>query len=246
MRNIIILVLTLTILKLDAQNLEQTFRAGKANKIKALVHITGGKLIISGGSEELAHVKLDYNKDYWDPNFSYTEKDDLGKLVIKASTEGEEKKIEDSNVCYLQLNSKFKYQLGVVLGAGVANLNFEEFNIEKALFKLGVGSFDINLANTSLQFLKIDAGIGEVKVDLSGAYKNNLKAEINAGIGGLNLYVPEELGIKLTVNGFLGNVDAKGFSKKGHKYTNSKFGKTKYNININVDGAIGSIKVYSK
>jgi len=251
MKNIVGLVLLIFLVQIiDAQNnpsnLEQTIKSGKAKNIKALVHITGGKLNISGNTDDLAEVKLTYDKDDWTPTISYTENDDLGKLIVKASTEGEEKRIDDDNKCNIILNDKYNYSLGVVLGAGLADMNFENFHIEKALFKLGVGSFKINLANVSLPFLKIEAGIGEASVDLSGSYKNDLKGQIDAGIGELKIFVPSDIGVKFIVTGFLGDVQADGYKKNGDEYTNALYGNTKHSIMIKVNGAIGTIKIKEK
>jgi hypothetical protein len=248
MRNIGLLVVLLgmvftTVAQTKLLNLEQTINSDKAKNIKALIHISGGKLAVKGGSEELAQVKFTYDEQDWVPTISYTENNELGKLVVKASTEGEEKRIDDDNNCQLVLNSEYNYSLGLVLGAGLADLNFENFNIEKALFKLGIGSFNINLSNVSLPFLKIEAGIGEVTLDLSGEYKNDLKAQINAGIGELKVYVPGDIGIKFIVNGFLGDVQTDNYHKQGDEYTNDLFGKTKHSIVVKVNGAIGSIKI---
>lgn len=251
MKNIGLLIVLLgLIFSANAQkalsNLEQTINSGKAKNIKALIHISGGELSVKGGSDELAQVKFTYDKEDWVPTVSYTENNELGKLIVKASTEGEEKRIDDDNKCQLVLNGKYNYSLGLVLGAGLADLNFEYFNIEKALFKLGIGSFSINLSNVSLPFLRIEAGIGEVKLDLSGAYKNDLKAQINAGIGELKVFVPSDIGVKFIVNGFLGDVQADNYNKQGNEYTNALFGKTKHSIVVKVNGAIGSIKIKEK
>lgn len=246
MKTILTLILFCAAFVLSAQNLEQTIKAGKANKIKALIHISGGTLNIFNESSDLADVDLSYNKNEWNPSVSYTEDDKLGKLIVKASISGDEKRVDDDNVCNIKLNKKFEYALGIVLGAGVANLDFDGYKIKKALFKLGVGSFDINLANTSLPLLKIDAGIGEATVDLTGDYKNDLKAEINAGIGELKIYVPNNIGVQFEVNGFLGDVDASGFRKDGKKYTNSEYGESKHTITMRIKGAIGSIKIIER
>lgn len=246
MKLFISIILTCLWLISYSQTLEQTIQAGKVDEVKTLVHITGGILNISDGSTELADVDLSYNKAAWNPSISYTEDDQQGKLVVKASIKGDEKRIDDDNVCNIRLSKKFEYALGIVLGAGVANLNFEGYKIKKALFKLGVGSFDINLANTSLPLLKIDAGIGEATVDLTGDYKNDLKAEINAGIGELKIYVPENTGVQFEVNGFLGDVDAHGFRKNGKEYSNDAFGKSKHSISMRIKGAIGSITIIER
>jgi len=251
MRNVAGLIILLLLVQLteaqnNTSNLEQTIKAGKAKNIKALIHITGGVLKISSGIDDLANVKLNYDKDDWTPTVSYTENDDLGKLIVKASSVGDEKHIDDDNNCTVLLNNDYNYSLGVVLGAGVANMNFENFHIEKALFKLGVGSFKINMANVSLPFLKIEAGIGEASLDLSGDYKNDLKGQIDAGIGELKIFVPSNIGVKFIVTGFLGDVQAEGYKKNGDEYTNTFYGETKHSIVIKINGAIGTIKVKEK
>jgi hypothetical protein len=223
--------------------LNQSIKVGKANTIKALVKISGGELYIEGGSSALADVNFDYNKSDWNPTISYTEIDNSGKLAITALSEKKEKHIDNNNQCSIQLNKKFNYSLGIVLGAGVANMNFSDFNIERALFKLGVGSFKINLANTSVPLLKMDAGIGEVSIDLSGKWHNDLKALINAGIGQINLIVPANVGVKIIVSGFLGDVNTPGYSKKGKEYTNKNYTSAKHTLEIKVNGSIGTINV---
>ncbi len=251
MRAITILVITFTLIaQLNAQDspsvINQVIKAGKSKNIKTLIHITGGQLNLLNGNEDLAHVDFSYDKNIWNPTVSYAETDDLGKLIIKASTEGKEKQIDDDNKCNITLNDKYNYSLGLVLGAGLADLNLENFHIEKALFKLGVGSFNINLANTSIPYLKIEAGIGEATVDLSGEYKNDLKAQIDAGIGELKIIVPENTGVRFLINGFLGNVHAASFTKNGDEYTNNLVGKTRHTLMIKVNGAIGTIYIKQK
>jgi len=229
--------------QVNENKLEQSISSDKAKNIKTLIRITGGQLNIKEGAKNLADVKINYDKNDWNPSVSYTEDQGVGKLTVKASTEGEEKRIDDDNICNIQLNKDYNYSLAVVLGAGVGNMNFDGFNIEKALLKLGIGSFNINLANTSIPFLKIEAGIGEATLNLSGEYKNDLKAQINAGIGEMKIFVPKNIGVKFEINGFLGDIDTPGYSKKGNEYTNDLFEKTKYSISVRIKGAIGSIKI---
>lgn len=226
--------------------LNQTINTGKANHIKALVKISGGELHLSGGSSALADVNFNYNKNDWNPTLSYTEIDNTGKLAITALSEKKEKNLDSDNQCSIQLNQKFNYALGIVLGAGVADMDFSNFTIERALFKLGVGSFKINLSNTSLPLLKMDAGIGEVSIDLSGKWHNDLKALINAGIGQINLVVPENVGVKLIVSGFLGEVNTPGYSKKGKEYTNKNYGSAKHTLELKINGSIGTITIHEQ
>lgn len=246
---LLILVLALTFNGLSQSEgtiLEQTIKANEAKNIKVLVRIDGGYLKIDKAKSELAKVKLLYDKREWTPTVSYTENSNLGKLIVKAITNKDDEQFNEKNRCYLSLNDNFNYSLGIVVGAGKADLDFEKFKIEKALFKFGVGSFDINLANTSIKFLKVEAGIGEVIFNLSGSYKNSLKADIKAGIGKIRIIIPKDIGAKFIVNGFLGSVDSPNYKKQNNEYTNTLYGDTKNSIIIRINGAIGTIEIVEK
>ncbi len=227
-------------------SITQSIEKSKADKVKVLVSVNGGSLNIKKGTTNLADIQFDYHKEDWDPSVSYTENEKNGKLHVKALTAGDTEKVNDYNNCKIELSDEYEYSLGILLGAGVATLNFEGFDINKALFRFGVGSFNINLANTSVPLLKIEAGIGEAKVDLSGHWKNDLSAQVKAGIGDITFYVPKDMGVKFTITGFLGQVSAKGFSKSEKEYTNDAFGKTKHQMEFTVNGAIGSINIIEK
>ncbi|HAZ03966.1 MAG: hypothetical protein A2W95_18850 [Bacteroidetes bacterium GWA2_40_14] len=247
-----LLIITLSVLnfvsfgQLTLSDLEQTIKKSKTDHIKALIHVTGGQLFVTGGATELALVKLTYSKDEWDPTISFAEDQNVGKLTVMAKMKEEDNNIEDNNICRIQLNSGLHYSLGVVLGAGLADADFSGMNVSKALFRLGVGSFKVNLSNTSVPLLKVEAGIGEALFDLSGGWKNDLSATINAGIGQMHLVVPANVGVKVTVKGFLGSVETPGFRKVGKEYTNALYGKTKHNLEFDITGAVGTVVVTEK
>ncbi len=231
----------------ELKELNQTIGLGKAKFVKTLINIKGGKLIITDETKELTDVSFDYYDEYWSPNVSYTENSNEGRLVIKSNTIKQHvDKIKDNNICRIALNKKLHYALGVELGAGVADINLENYNIERALLRLGVGSFNVNLANTSIPLLKVEAGIGEATFDLSGERKNNLTANVNAGIGEISFIVPENVGVRFKINGFLGDVDAHGFTKDGKTYVNEAYEKSDIKMEFDVSGAIGSINITQK
>ncbi len=232
--------------QLTLSDLEQTIKKSKADHIKALIHVTGGQLFVTGGANELAFVKLSYNKTEWDPSISFAEDQNVGKLTVTAKLNLDENIIEDYNTCRIQLNNSPDYSLGVVLGAGKADADFSGLKVSKALFRLGIGSFKVNLSNTSVPFLKVEAGIGEVLFDLSGEWHNNLSAKIDAGIGQLNLVVPDHVGVKIIVKGFLGSVETPGFKKEGKEFTNHLYGKSKYNLEFDITGAVGTVVIIEK
>lgn len=230
----------------DVTEFNQTIPKGKANNIKALIHVSGGQLWLNGGDVDLANVTCTYDKYEWNPTVAYAEQDKTGKLTVNAKIDGDEKRVDEDNTCTVILNNALNYSLGLVIGAGQANINLENMRIKKALFRLGVGSFNVNLTNTSIPLFKVEAGIGEATFDLSGHYKNDLSGMINAGIGEITLIVPKDMGVKVAVSGFLGSVDTPGYQKNGREHTNNLYGKTKYHIDLKIKGAIGTINIVEK
>lgn len=227
----------------EVKELKQKIQLGKANIVKALINIKGGKLIIGEGTRDLADIEFEYKEKYWNPDVSYTENENNGKLIVKSNTVLIKDKEIEENICRLALNKKLNYALGLDLGVGVAEVNMEGYHIDKALLRLGVGSFDFNFANTSIPLLKVQAGIGEAVFDLSGKWNNDLAATVKAGIGEIEFIVPHEVGVRFKINGFLGEISAKGFRKTGKTYVNKAYSSSDIKLEFDVTGAIGSIKI---
>ena len=227
----------------EINELRQKINLGKAKVIKTLINIKGGKLIINNNTNDLAEVEFQYKEKYWNPNVSYTENSNTGKLIVKSNTILINDKEFEDNECIIALNKKLNYSLGLDLGIGIAEVNMEGYHIDKALLRLGVGSFDFNFANTSIPLLKVQAGIGEAVFNLSGKWNNNLAANIKAGIGEVEFIVPHDVGVRFKINGFLGEVSAKGFRKSGKTYINKAYSESEFKLEFDVTGAIGSIKI---
>jgi hypothetical protein len=222
---------------------DQEFQKGNSKMIKLLVFIEHGQFKIQGTYKKLARIHFDYLKKYWSPSASYLEEDGFGKLVIKANAASTTVDNKQPNICNIELNNNFEYQLGIELGAGLADINLNGYNIKKALFRLGAGKFDINLANTPLQSLKLDAGAGEVNLDLSGKRNQNLKGEIKGGVGQITIVVPANTSCEIRVRGILGSVEAKGFRKSGNIYGNNVTEGQEPLILIDLAGGIGNVVI---
>lgn len=230
----------------EYKSFNQSIEKGKANEVKALINVNGGELVIHGESNNLSDVNFNYFDDYWNPSVSYTESDETGKLIVKSNANFVETKIKDKNNCTIALNKKVSYALGIEMGAGIADINLNNYSISRALFRLGVGSFEIDLTNTNVPLLKVEAGVGEAVINVSGERNQNLSAEISAGIGELTLIVPENIGVILKISGFLGEINAEYFKKEGKTYTNKAYSNSKVLMEFDITGAIGSIKVLQR
>ena len=86
-------------------------------------------------------------------------------------------------------------------------------------------------------------GVGALRADLTGERARSLDVTIDGGIGEAKLELPKDIGVRVEVDGGLGSVDAPGFSKAGHVYTNEAWGRTAITINVSIDAGIGSVNL---
>jgi predicted membrane protein len=151
-------------------------------------------------------------------------------------------KDEDHNDWQILFPNNLATALNLTIGAGEASVDLSESKVRSLVVDAGAGEFNINLANTSLSSLEVNAGVGELNLDLSGKQEQNLDVEINGGIGSIKLVLPQETGVRVKVSG-LGGIDVSDLIKRDGYYVNTLYGKTAKNMEIEVNGGLGSLEL---
>lgn len=230
----------------EVQTFQKTIERDQVQKVRTEIQMNAGLLQIKGGSKDLLEANIEYTREDWKPEISYTAHDDEGKLLIEQPKSGL-KNInfgdDDTNRWEIALNDDIKQDLYLKVGAGSTEVDLKGFRLNLFSLEAGVGEYNIDLSNTSVPDLEVNAGVGEVNLNLTGEWKNDLRAEINGGIGELNLILPENVGIQLEIHGGLGSVDAPGFHKEGSNYTNEAFGSANYEMTFEINGGMGDVNV---
>ena len=90
-----------------------------------------------------------------------------------------------------------------------------------------------------------DRGI-EIRVEVSGTLPDNIIAQIEGGIGKAEILLPEDIGVRLRIEGGLGSIDAPGFIKDGEVFRNEAWGKTSVGIELDIEAGIGRIDLRLK
>ncbi|WP_251860187.1 toast rack family protein [Clostridium sp. Marseille-Q2269] len=166
-----------------------------------------------------------YSKKEWKPEVKYEVKDKQGNISISQHLSKSDK---DNTRNEWNINLNDKIPMYIKLG-------------------LGAGDFKANLSNVNLKELYVHMGVGRVNLDISGAYKNNIKVNIQGGVGEATVYLPKSIGSRIKVQKGVGAVNVNGFiQEEGDIYKNSQYGKTKNNIEVNIETGVGSIKVKQK
>lgn len=232
----------------ELRTLSETVARDSVEYLTTRISIGAGKLLITGGSNQLMEADFEYNQERWKPEVDFQASGSEGELSVDQPGLADDFNFDfgskHRNEWRIRLNDEVDQSLECRMGAGESELDLRGLTLDRVDIDAGVGEHEILLANTSLPELTLDVGVGEVTLDLSGTWKNNLRAEIDGGIGELNLRVPTNVGVRLDVSGGLGSVDVPpGYTKEGNEYVNAAYSESEYRLEIDVDAGIGSVDV---
>jgi hypothetical protein len=157
------------------------------------------------------------------------------------------------------------FDLGVVKGeVDLSGLNISNLDLEMGVSKTTVRfsevnqtamkSFDIeggvgkltieNLGNANISEFFFEGGVGSYELNFAGEYQQSLQGEISLGMGKIVLYLPRYIGTRLSVDkSLLSSLEVDEVFKNGDVYTNDKWEKTKYNLDLNIETGLGKIEV---
>jgi len=198
----------------------KTVEAAGAEAVEVNIKMGAGELQVSGGAQALMEADFTYRTRRRPPKVDYRVAGSKGFLSVRQHRGGTVIFGSSRNEWDVRLNSQIPADLKVNLGAGESTLN---------------------LAEVALRSLTVDMGVGEMKLDLRGRHDRDLEVTIDGGVGSGTIYLPTEVGARVRVDGGIGSVEAHGFSKNGHVYTNEAYGKSPVTIDISIDAGIGSI-----
>ena len=198
----------------------KTVEAAGAEAVEVNIKMGAGELQVSGGAQALMEADFTYRTRRRPPKVDYRVAGSKGFLSVRQHRGGTVIFGSSRNEWDVRLNSQIPADLKVNLGAGESTLN---------------------LAEVALRSLTVDMGVGEMKLDLRGKHERDLEVTIDGGVGSGTIYLPTEVGARVRVDGGIGSVEAHGFSKNGHVYTNEAYGKSPVTIDISIDAGIGSI-----
>ncbi len=137
--------------------------------------------------------------------------------------------------------------LQVKAGASDVRIRFSERNPEAAdscIFKAGAASLHIeSLGNSGCRYIEFQGGVGTITLDFSGGWDYDAKGDIKVGLGTIVIRVPEELGVRIERNTFLMSFEAPGFWKGDGVWVSKNWSEASNRLELNLSGALGSIRI---
>jgi N-terminal domain of toast_rack, DUF2154 len=206
----------------ETRTISKSVPLGKQKSVIVDIKMGAGKVTVGGGTSDLMNADFTYNVDAWEPEVHYDASGDQGHLVIQQPSGSHNYRGPKRYDWDVRLNAQVPMEMNVNMGAGKATLN---------------------LAGLNLSQLKVNMGAGEADIDLNGNWTHDLRASVQGGVGKATLHLPRDVGVRATVEGGLGAIHAGGFSKNGDVYTNSAYGKSRVNLDINVQGGLGEVNL---
>jgi hypothetical protein len=205
-----------------------------------------------------------YDANVFEPRFEYS----AGKLEI--GVHGGEVKGRNlkSGRLDVKLSPKVPLELDLEFGATEATLDLGGLRVRSAEIatgasktmlsvsspnpevcsllqvQVGAAKFEaMGLGNLNAERMTLEGGVGEMTLDFTGQWKRDMTAKIEMGLGSLTIQVPRGLGVKITKDGLLASFDSQGLVKRGNAYYSESYEKSARKLTINLDAALGSIRV---
>ncbi len=196
----------------------------KAEIVHAEIKMSAGDLKLRSGATKLMDGEFRYNVDAWKPQVKYEQTGFRGQLTVEqggtAGTTG-----QVVNEWSIRLNDGIPIDLEAKLGAGEARLDLGGLTLRSANIKMGAGTSEVSFSSEP---------------------KHSFDLTVRGGVGEATIRIPRSVGVIAKAKGGIGEINVRGLTKQDGSYVNEAYGKSKTVVNVDVQGGIGQINLYSE
>ena len=241
-------------------------------QLRAVVEFAAGRLAVrQGPADRLYGLTLQYDAERFRPIGRYDARASEVRLGVEGTASGGlrvDRRSALPQVAVVELPASVDLALDVSIGAAEGTLDLGGLRLSSLEVKTGASrtavSFDTpatgscrtasvssgagevsvnRLGNSGCRSWRFEGGVGKVNLDLSGAWPADGRMTLSLALGGVTLAAPKDLGLRVTVSGFLSGFDASGFSKEGKTYTSNNYATAKRRLEVEVSSALGGVNV---
>lgn len=253
-------------------NFHEKIELGREKMGEVEIELGSSHVVIEKGkSKNLIEADIDYNPNEFVPEMEQKRIGNSSRVRLFTKSKDKGVRIEDAfsgNRCKVYLTDRIPLDLNVRLGgfkgnidltdlklntfslgtgAGSAELSFQHRNpiiCKEMNIETGVSKFDgKRLGNARFKKLKFDGSVGVYTLDLRGEYKGRSDVEINIVTGVLSIILPKDIGIRLKPSGLLLKSINGLYEDKYGWWVSQNSGKTKGEIVLHINGALGTLNV---
>jgi len=235
------------------------------NETEIALNMTGGKLTLSSGANDLINGTITYNVEQWEPEFTHRENlfkiNQANPLKLTGIPTGDVINNWDlflSNAVPINLSIEGGASeniidltglqltgLSIIQGASQTKVRFDAPNplvMDNFSFTTGVSSAEIfGLANANFQTMTFSGGAGDYTLDFSGALTHDTTVNIKVGASSLKIIIPSGMNAVINSQSTVSNFNTEGtWLLTNDTYATIEDG---YTLTINLDLAVGNVKL---
>lgn len=195
-----------------------------ASSARIDIEMGDGDLRLGGGATSLMNGDFSFNVSDWRPNVHYDVNDGVGTLRLH---QGEHALFvapwdmdEIENSWDVRLTGETPIDLKVELGAGTSTLL---------------------LGDLDLTGFTVETGAGESTIDFSQTRGRDVNGRIEVGAGPVEVKLPQNVGVQVSVDAGSGNVNVSGLRRQGNVYVSDAYGTSAVTLHLDVEGGAGDI-----
>jgi len=242
------------------------------HELKAHVEFAAGRLVVGPGSaNQLYQMRLQYDADRFRPLGSYEATGGQVRLGVESNGQGGihiGRREALAQTATLQFAKSVPLALDLSLGAAEGELELGGYRISELNLKSGASRLEVSFGspnpgqcrsaavstgageviisdagNSGCSRWEVSSGVGAVTVGLGGAWPADAVLHLSVAMGGVTLQAPRGLGVRVTMSGFLADFSGRDFSKNGKVYTSAGYDRAARKVDVQVNSALGGVKV---
>lgn len=194
---------------------------GAATSARVEIDMAAGDLEVKSGAATLFEGDFDFNVPSLKPEIAYAVTGGTGGLkVTQGSASG-----NHENKWSLSLNETTPLDLDVKLSAGDSQLVLGKLNLRSLAIRLGAG---------------------DLIVDLRGTPAKSYSVLVQAGAGDTTIHLPASVGVSVNTTSLITEVNVTGLEKRDGKWINPRAGASPVTIDLDVQHAIGDLRLLAQ
>lgn len=248
---------------------EETIPLPSADSVRIEVLFGAGELAIApGATDDLMTASFLYNVEEWEPEMTY--EDDVLTIRQGDPTTDWGWPTDDGyrNEWELAFSPAIPLEVEVKAGAGSGELDLSGLQLTELDLELGAGEFsvrfdepnaaemgrlDLDAGASQLELsgagyasprrMVVRSGAGDATLELTGEWSRSADIDVTAGVGQVTLRLPDDVGVRVDVEGGLASVKASGLRRSGDAYVNDAYGEAEIELDITVTAGVGQVNL---
>ncbi len=116
---------------------------------------------------------------------------------------------------------------------------------ERFLLRAGAANIEVSgIGNIRPQRVSVEGGVGNLTLDFTGAWAESASVDIKAGVGSITLRFPQNVGVRVAVEGNLGDIRAdEGWRLSESAYVNDAYEQAPITLEVTLLSGIGNVRL---